>query len=62
MANYQDEFDYLISAGIALEVKAISQPTYPLVENVGKNLLKLYINDVGLCRHTLPQQYKAYHG
>lgn len=48
MANYQDEFDYLISAGIALEVKAISQPTYPLVENVSKNLLKLYINDVGL--------------
>ncbi|MGM9809760.1 MAG: ATP-binding protein [Paludibacteraceae bacterium] len=48
MANYQDEFDYLISAGIALEVKAISQPTYPLVENAGKNLLKLYINDVGL--------------
>lgn len=48
MANYQDEFDYLISAGIALEVKAISQPSYPLVENSGKNLLKLYINDVGL--------------
>ena len=48
MVNYQDEFDYLISAGIALEVKAISQPSYPLVENSGKNLLKLYINDVGL--------------
>lgn len=48
MANYQNEFDYLISAGIALEVKAISQPSYPLVENSGKNLLKLYINDVGL--------------
>lgn len=48
MANYKDKFDYLISAGIALEVKAISQPTYPLVENVSKNLLKLYINDVGL--------------
>ena len=46
--DYLDEFDYLISAGIALEVKAISTPTYPLVENSGKNLLKLYLNDVGI--------------
>lgn len=46
--DYLDEFDYLISAGIALEVKAISKPTYPLVENSGKNLLKLYLNDVGI--------------
>jgi len=46
--DYLDEFDYLISAGIALEVKAISAPTYPLVENSGKNLLKLYLNDVGI--------------
>lgn len=46
--DYLDEFDYLISAGIALEIKAISTPTYPLVENSGKNLLKLYINDVGI--------------
>ncbi len=46
--DYLDEFDYLISAGIALEVKAISTPTYPLVENSSKNLLKLYINDVGI--------------
>lgn len=46
--DYLDEFDYLISAGITLEVKAISKPTYPLVENSGKNLLKLYLNDVGI--------------
>ena len=46
--NYLEEFDYLISAGVALEVKAISKPSYPLVENSGKNLLKLYLNDVGL--------------
>lgn len=46
--DYIDEFDYLISAGIALEVKAISKPSYPLTENSGKNLLKLYLNDVGL--------------
>ena len=46
--DYLDEFDYLISSGIALEVKAISTPTYPLIENSGKNLLKLYLNDVGI--------------
>ncbi len=46
--DYQDEFDYLIAAGVALEVKAISKPSYPLIENSGKNLLKLYLNDVGL--------------
>lgn len=48
MADYTDEFDYLISSGVALEVKAISKPSYPLVQNSGKNLLKLYLNDVGL--------------
>lgn len=48
MADYEEEFDYLISAGVVLEVKAISAPSYPLVENCGKNLLKLYLNDVGL--------------
>lgn len=46
--NYLEEFDYLISAGVALDVKAISKPSYPLVENSGKNLLKLYLNDVGI--------------
>lgn len=48
MDDYQDEFDYLISSGIALDVKAVSQPTFPLVQNMGKNLLKLYLNDVGI--------------
>lgn len=46
--DYLDEFDYLISSGVALEVKAISKPSYPLNENSGKNLLKLYLNDVGI--------------
>lgn len=47
-SDYQEEFDYLTSSGIALEVNAISQPTYPLVQNAGKNLLKLYMNDTGI--------------
>lgn len=46
--SYIDEFDYLISSGVALDVKAISQPTYPLIANSGKNLIKLYLNDIGL--------------
>lgn len=47
-SDFQDEFDYLIASGIALEVKALSAPTFPLVESSGKNLLKLYLNDVGI--------------
>jgi hypothetical protein len=46
--DYEDEFDYLISAGIALNVQAISNPVFPLIESSGKNLLKLYLNDVGI--------------
>lgn len=52
-SDYQDEFDYLVSSGVALEVDAISQPAYPLVQNAGKNLLKLYLNDVGIFTNIL---------
>lgn len=48
MGDYAEEFDYLVSSGITLETRAISKPSFPLVENSGKNLLKLYMNDVGL--------------
>lgn len=47
-SDYSDEFEYLISAGIALNVQAISNPSFPLIESAGKNLLKLYLNDVGI--------------
>ncbi|MCQ2554136.1 MAG: AAA family ATPase [Clostridia bacterium] len=46
--SYQDSFDYLISAGISLGVQAVSTPVFPLIQASGKNLLKLYLNDVGL--------------
>ncbi len=52
-SNYKDEFDYLINSGIALEVRAISNPTFPLVQSSAKNLLKLYLNDVGLLTNIL---------
>ncbi len=53
VSDYVDEFDYLINSGIALEVKAISTPVFPLIESSGKNLLKLYLNDVGILTNIL---------
>lgn len=46
--TYTAEFEYLISSGIAISVHAISNPRYPLKESLQKNLIKLYLNDVGL--------------
>jgi len=51
--DYQDEFDYISGAGIAIEVKAISSPVFPLKESESKNLLKFYMNDVGLLSNEL---------
>lgn len=47
-SNYQNEFDYLLFRGIALGVDAVSNPVFPLTQSDDKNLLKLYLNDVGL--------------
>lgn len=52
-SDYADEFEYLTNSGIALEVTAISNPRFPLTESEQKNLLKLYLNDVGLLTHLL---------
>ena len=51
--DYCDEFEYLIQAGIALEVRAVSNPKFPLLESQKKNLLKLYLNDVGILTNLL---------
>lgn len=40
--------EYLIYSGITLGIHAIRNPRYPLTESVQKNLLKLYLNDVGM--------------
>ncbi len=53
--QYQAEFEYLVKSGICHEVKAISNPRFPLVESESKNLLKLYLNDVGLLTRLLYQ-------
>lgn len=52
-SDYEEEFEYLIHSGIALEVRAISNPTFPLIESSNKNLLKLYFNDVGMLTNVL---------
>ena len=46
--EYEEEIDYLIDSGITLKTKAISNPKFPLMESEQKNLLKLYLNDVGI--------------
>ena len=53
LSKYEDEFDYLVSSGIALSVRAISNPVFPLNESLSKNLVKLYYNDVGLLTNLL---------
>ena len=53
--QYQDEFEYLIKSGICNEVRAVSNPKFPLMESESKNLLKLYLNDVGLLTGLLYQ-------
>lgn len=51
--EYMEEIDYLRSSGVALEVIAVSNPVFPLTESSRKNLLKLYLNDVGLLTEAL---------
>ena len=53
--DYADEIEYLVGSGITLDVKAISSPSFPLVESASKNLIKLYLNDVGLLTDVLYQ-------
>lgn len=53
LSKYQDEFEYLIAAGVALETKAVANPKFPLDESSSKNLIKLYYNDVGLLTNLL---------
>lgn len=47
-SDYADEFEYLTNSGIALPVQAISNPRFPLKETESRNLVKLYLSDVGL--------------
>lgn len=52
-SDYAEEFEYLTNSGVALPVNAISNPIFPLAESESKNLLKLYLSDVGLLTNLL---------
>jgi hypothetical protein len=52
-SDYANEFEYLTNSGIAIGVQAVSNPRFPLTESESKNLLKLYMNDVGLLTNLL---------
>lgn len=47
-SQFNDELDYLTSSGIALDVTAVANPKFPLLESAKKSLVKLYMNDVGI--------------
>ena len=52
-SDYFNEFEYLTSSGVAMAVNAVSNPKFPLLESESKNLLKLYLSDVGLLTNIL---------
>ena len=52
-SKYEEDFEYLLSSGIALGVNAVSEPKYPLIQSVKKNLIKLYYNDIGILTNIL---------
>ncbi|MGM9847671.1 MAG: ATP-binding protein [Muribaculaceae bacterium] len=52
-SDYAEEFEYLTNSGVALQVSAISNPRFPLLESEQKQLVKLYLNDVGLLTNLL---------
>ncbi|WP_353889782.1 DUF4143 domain-containing protein [uncultured Parasutterella sp.] len=52
-SNFLEEIDYLTNSGISLEVQSNTDPTFPLIQSSRKNLLKLYLNDVGILTSVL---------
>ena len=56
-SDYSEELDYLLNSGITLDIKAVSNPVFPLIQSSTKNLLKLYLNDVGLLTNILYKYY-----
>ena len=53
MKKYAEEIDYLLASGIAIGVRAVANPIFPLAESMSKNLIKLYYDDVGLLTNLL---------
>lgn len=53
LSKYEEEFDYLVAAGVSNASMAVSNPKFPLNESSSKNLIKLYYNDVGILTNIL---------
>lgn len=48
LSRYEDSFNWLSDAGVALPCYNVTEPQTPLQLNEKRNLFKLYMNDVGL--------------
>lgn len=48
LLRYEDSFNWLADAGVALPCYNVTEPQAPLGLNEKRNLFKLYMNDVGL--------------
>ena len=46
--HYKDDFDDLVSSGVVLMVTCCTDPKFRLLESAKRNLLKLYLADVGI--------------
>lgn len=52
--DLQSDFDWLSCAGVALSVKRVTDPVFPLGLNRENSFFKLFLNDVGLLFSTFP--------
>ncbi len=52
-SDYADDFDCLVDSGVVLQTICCSNPVFPLIQSAKRNLLKLYMADVGLLTGTL---------
>lgn len=52
-SDYKDDFDNLVDSGVVLQVTCCTNPVFPLRESSKRNLLKLYLCDVGILTYLL---------
>jgi predicted AAA+ superfamily ATPase len=50
--RYENDFIWLVDAGVALPAFVVNEPTYPLLLSKSTNLFKLFMSDVGLLTST----------
>lgn len=47
-SSYKEDFDDLVSSGIVLKALSCANPTFRLLETAKRNLIKLYLADIGI--------------